>query len=323
VIEAETDLGTILLEADADLVTPYVLEHGTYAPELGVLLRNALEPGMTFVDAGANIGYFSLLASKLVGERGRVFSVEPDERNVSILEANLSRHGCANATVLPLAAWTERTELTIRPNPEGGAGVAVATNEPDLDRIPAARLDELIDGRVDVLKVDCEVTDHLVVSGAEGLIRANPTMLITVEYFPRDTSHTGHTPRQILELYEGLGLRPYEIEAVEQVQRGRELRGGLRPTSYERLAAARPPGEIATFDFALSRELPERLLARPGALGRARAALPRRAYLAHPSRNLRARILKGAGDLLEHVPARVRPPIRHRDRRRSGTESSG
>src|SRR5262245_46342376 len=111
VIDAETDLGRIYLEKGANLVTPSILEEGTYGPELSALLRDTLRPGMTFVDAGANIGYLSVLASKLVGEEGRVFAVEPFPLNARILEANLARHGCTNATVLPVAAWSERADL--------------------------------------------------------------------------------------------------------------------------------------------------------------------------------------------------------------------
>jgi FkbM family methyltransferase len=292
VIEVKTDLGPILLQRDADLVTPYVLEHYTYARDVSDLLRRALRPGMTFVDAGANIGWFSVLASKLVGPEGRVFSVEPDEFNVRVLKANLIRHQATNATILPIAAWSERTDLTIRHNPEGGAGVAVATNEPGLDRIPAARLDESISGPVDYLKVDCELTDHLVVMGAEKLIRENPSMLITVEFSPQHDSHTGHTPAQILNIYKSLGLAPYKI--LEQ--------RGLMAVTYEDVATAAPRDQITLFDFALSPALPERLRASW------RPSLPRK-YLMY-----RRSPLEWAGDLLDRVPERVRPKIRRRDR---------
>src|SRR5262249_33522826 len=105
VIDAETDLGPMYLQRDANLVTPDILREGTSGPEMSALLRDVLRPGMTFVDAGANIGYLSVLASGLVEDSGRVFCVEPFPLNQRILEANLVRPGCANATVLPVAAW--------------------------------------------------------------------------------------------------------------------------------------------------------------------------------------------------------------------------
>jgi FkbM family methyltransferase len=306
VIEAETDLGPVLLQRDAELVTPYILKHRSYAPDVSALLRKTLQPGMTFVDAGANIGYFSLLASKLVGPRGRVFAVEPDEFNRQLLEANLSRHGCRNATVLPVAAWSERTHLTIRPNPQGGAGVAIATAEAGLKRIPAARLDQLIEGKVDYLKVDCESTDHMVVAGAERLIHANPSILITVEFSPQHGSHTGHNPEQILGVYRDLGLSPFQILK----------RRGLRPTTYSALSTAGPPDRITIFDFALSPALPERLLADATPAERAERLLPKRWRPSTRRKHLmyRKSLLEYGGDLLEYLPERWRPRIRRRDR---------
>jgi FkbM family methyltransferase len=306
VVEASTEIGSIYLQRGAELVTPYILKHHRYAPDICALMRKALHSGMTFVDAGANIGWFSVLASKLVGPEGRVFAVEPDEFNGQVLHANLARHGCTNATILPLAAWNERTDLTIRQNPQGGAGVAVATGEEGLARIPSARLDELIDGRVDYLKVDCEMTDHLVVAGAEKLIRANPSILITVEFVPQHGSHTGDSPAEILAVYRELGLSPYRILK----------RRGLRPTSYDAVLRGGPPDRVTQFDFALSPALPERLLAAAGASERLERLLPQRFRPSERRKFLmwRKGLLERGGDLLDYVPERIRPKIRRRDR---------
>jgi FkbM family methyltransferase len=286
VIEAPADVGMMLLERDADLLTPAVLQYGAWAPEIGGLMRKLLRPGMTFVDAGANVGYFSVLGSKLVGPSGRVFCIEADPANVAILRANLWRNGCTNARVFPVAAWAERTKLNLRTNPEGGAGSSVGMDDPADAGLEAFRLDQLIDGSVDYMKVDCESTDHMVIIGAAGLFGANRRMVATVEFNPDHTSHTGHDPRQILDHYRGLGLRPYRISS----------RGSLGATSFERLAASGSKEEQVIYDFALSPKRPLRLM------------LPY--YLDVVLEPL----LRLGGDLLEYVPRRIRPKIRRRDR---------
>src|SRR6478609_5210120 len=111
VIEADTQLGPLLVEKDAEVVTRSLLEVGYWDPSISGLMQRVLRPGMTFVDAGANIGWFSVLGSRLVGRQGRVFAVEPDQLNLQILRANLERHDCSNVTVLPIAAWSERTKI--------------------------------------------------------------------------------------------------------------------------------------------------------------------------------------------------------------------
>lgn len=288
VIDVSADVGQMWLERDAELMTPSVVELGYWAADVTALMRHVLRPGMTFVDAGANIGYFSVLASKLVGPTGKVFSIEVDPANVAILRANLWRNAATNARVLPVAAWDESTHLNLRTIPEGGAGSSVAATGGS-EGVPAFRVDELIEGPVDYMKVDCESTDHMVVKGAERLIRGNPSMITTVEFNPDHTSHTGHTPAQILDIYRGLGLKPY------LVSRG----GHLKTTSFDRLASAGPGDGSVIFDFALTRTRPTRLIA-----GR----------YSERARDAGHRVLKLGGDMLEHVPERIRPKIRHRDR---------
>jgi FkbM family methyltransferase len=287
VIEADTDLGSLWLQKGSEVLTGPILEYGYWEPTITPLLRKTLKPGMTFVDCGANIGYFSVLAARLVGPEGRVLAIEPDPGNVRILEANLSRHGCQNATVLPMAAWSERSQLNLIRHPTdgavtkvgAGAGVGGAGSV-----VSAAPLDELIQGRVDFLKVDCELTDHVVIGGARRLISENPSILITAEFCPWEDSHTGDSPRQMLRVYDEVGLAPYEIV---------DMKGTVVPTTYEALAdISELPDDDICLNIAMSPTEPRHLVGkRPKSW------------------------LEKAGDLLGYVPAALRPPIRRRDRK--------
>src|SRR4029077_12076424 len=72
--------------------------HGDVEPVIQEILAGRLQPGMGFYDLGANIGFFSLLAAKLVGTTGKVFSFEPDPENAGRLVRNIERNGFTNAT---------------------------------------------------------------------------------------------------------------------------------------------------------------------------------------------------------------------------------
>jgi FkbM family methyltransferase len=294
VIEADTEVGPLWLERDAEILTPTVLETGRWQPDLIDLLPRVLRPGMTVVDAGANIGFVSVHASKLVGPSGRVYCIEVDPANVAILRANLWRNDCTNARVLPVAAWSKRGELNLRVVPEGGTGSHVGAGPSQGSTVPAYRLDDLIDESVDYLKVDCEGTDHLVLQGAAGLFERNPGLITTVEFVPDRTPHTGDSPLEILKMYRAMGLKPYLLATG----------GFLRPTTYGRIADSGSMERLVVLDFALSKRRPTRQVLRY--------------YLVGAPIHAVEPMLKLGGDLLEHVPARIRPRIRRRDRRRGG-----
>lgn len=73
-----------------------------YEPGMVEVLRRHLAAGDTFVDLGSNEGYFAVIASKLVGVKGRVVAVEPQSRLQPVIAENLRVNGCQNVTVYPV-----------------------------------------------------------------------------------------------------------------------------------------------------------------------------------------------------------------------------
>jgi hypothetical protein len=93
---------------------------GAYEPLETAIVRALLPAGGTFVDVGANWGYFTLLAAHAAGARGRVVSLEPDPRLFALLRANAQRNRLAHVTPLPLAAAAGRGTLTLAGFDEAG-----------------------------------------------------------------------------------------------------------------------------------------------------------------------------------------------------------
>jgi FkbM family methyltransferase len=292
-IEVETELGPLWAERTGHVVTEALRSTGAWDATISGLIRTVLTPGATFVDAGANIGYLSILASREVGPQGRVFAIEPDPVNLEILKANLQRHSCSNVTVLPVAAWDKPAQLNLMRPPDDGAITRVMGGARDGQVVRAAPLDELISGPVDYLKVDTELTDHIVVRGARRLLTENPSMLITVEFHPGERTHTGDSSADVLDVYADLNLRPFTITLPGD---------GVTPSSYARIANATVGEGDNCLDFAMSRDMPDRLIYQTPLLERAAMKM------------LGPAGLKRAGDLLEYLPKRVRPKFRHRDR---------
>lgn len=170
------------------------------------LMESLVTPGMHVVDVGANIGYCTMMFSSLVGERGRVWSIEPDPVNLLELEATVAENRLAGqVTVLPVAAGAKEGTVKFEPGlnscvtPEGRSEVTVRS------------LDSLQLERMDLVKIDVEGYEGAVLEGALGtLARCQPTIFL--ELHPRLL--TGHTHTEILELMQRHypQVRAYRIE---------------------------------------------------------------------------------------------------------------
>ena len=78
-----------------DILQQYLYYFGAWEPQVSSFIRDRLKPGDSFIDVGANIGYFSLLASRLVGRGGPVVSVEASPSIHHDLAENIRRNGAA------------------------------------------------------------------------------------------------------------------------------------------------------------------------------------------------------------------------------------
>jgi FkbM family methyltransferase len=226
VVEVDTPIGSFVLDREDSLLRPAIEVQKSWDFDVATLLQESLGPGKRFLDIGANIGYFSVLGSRLVGETGWVVAVEPDPRNLQLLRANLWRNGCSNARVLPLAADSRRGHVGLVNFPEGGAATET-TRDParyesdarvdvkDIGKIlaPTARLDDLIFPPIDVMKLDTQFTEHEVIDGLQETIAASPNLLIITEFGPEEIRRRKVDPLAVLHRWTDLG---FEIKVLEK-----------------------------------------------------------------------------------------------------------
>lgn len=161
------------------------IERARYEPHMVGFFQKLLRPKMTVIDVGANIGLFSLLAAKLVGEEGRVYSVEPRGENARLLLYSASLNGFENISLLATAVGNT-TGYTLYQTHVGANGALMTKSNhgsdgaeyntqailhPTTQVVPLARLDNLIDERVDVIKLDIEGAEGMALAGATNLVR--------------------------------------------------------------------------------------------------------------------------------------------------------
>jgi FkbM family methyltransferase len=153
---------------------------GTYEPEQTRLFERLLRPGHTVLDVGANVGYYTLLASVLVGDSGRVHAFEPEPRNAGFLRRHASINRRANVRV-EQAAVSDR-EGTARFHFGSGSGTGHLADAGALE-VRTLRLDDycaehgLAPGAV---KIDVEGAELSVLQGArETLARHRPVLFLS------------------------------------------------------------------------------------------------------------------------------------------------
>jgi FkbM family methyltransferase len=162
---------------------------GRCEPEQTASIARALSPGDVFFDVGANVGYYTLLASGRVGEQGRVVAFEPVVRNLAFLHRHLELNRARNVTVLPFACAGESgygffeagdTVATghLAGSDRGGAPPAAAT---PVHLVTIDGMVRLLGLRPTVMKIDVEGAEHDVLRGAsETLATCRPRIFLSI-----------------------------------------------------------------------------------------------------------------------------------------------
>jgi FkbM family methyltransferase len=185
---------------------------------------DGLHPGDVFVDVGANIGYFSLLAARKVGPEGRVIAVEAVSELATAVRANAQLNGFSQVEVVDAAASDSvgEVELMLAEHP-GGATISSADTPPDLvgrRTVRTVTLDSLwADGRrpaPTLVKIDVEGAELPVLRGMAGLLRTHaPRVLCEL-----DSSDRGVLDRKVAEFRSLMADHDYIVEDLEASYEG-------------------------------------------------------------------------------------------------------
>ncbi len=178
---------------------------GLYELDTYRQIRSILKPAMHFVDCGANIGYFTMLAARVVGPAGRVDAYEPDPLNRQRLEAHLRDNRLSDRVrIRPVGVGDAHQRLTLYHPTAGALNHGSASIYPGLIEAPETftidlvRLDQDLDHAPDLVKMDIEGAELSAIRGMQKLLAGERPPTLLIESNPSAAAAAGHRPGDLL-----------------------------------------------------------------------------------------------------------------------------
>lgn len=185
-------------------------------PELIHILFRALKAGDLAVDAGANVGFFTIIMSKLVGATGKVIAIEPDSRNLVMLRKNIDANDCQNVQVIaePLSVRADEYVTFTQSDENGQSHVAPDADDSGNRRFTTSLAAILADQRSVLpafLKMDIEGSET---DALRGIGECNGDIpYIVSEINPEALQRADSSPEELVELFRERGYTAFQIHA--------------------------------------------------------------------------------------------------------------
>ncbi|WP_137284653.1 FkbM family methyltransferase [Halorussus salinisoli] len=197
---------------------PRYSDGSLHEPVVSKKLISVLDTDSVFFDVGANVGYYSVLASQRC-KTGHVHSFELDPRLASIIASHFELSSAQNATITCAGVSDSSGEfVSFTPHQSGN----LSTNTVQEDRggrtnglkVPSLTLDKYCSKTEiapDVLKIDVEGFERQVLEGGANILEKSPPRALFLELHPNLVDNFGIAPREILSLLNEFGYTCYRF----------------------------------------------------------------------------------------------------------------
>jgi FkbM family methyltransferase len=198
-----------------------IMENGVYEADSIRLLERIIAPGMTFVDVGANVGQYSLVASRLVEPGGKIYAIEPTPAVIELLERNVVRNNLTNVQICRLAIIDRNGEADFYLSRARRIGTSslfenrrsrggkIRVSCQTLDAFAAAQgLD-----KIDVVKLDIEGSEYAAIEGAPGVFAGADPPVMFIEFNEYMLRRAGRSCAELYGLLRDLGYALFRADA--------------------------------------------------------------------------------------------------------------
>ena len=228
-VKMQTKEGFLMYLHEGKTIDDTIMNLGFWEPDMSKLIRKNLRKWDVFLDIGANIGYFSLLASSIVGNEGEVLAFEPSSKNFAELQKNIALNNFSNISAIRHAVSNTATTKNLFYNPTNPGGSSLVENlhsGKEGESIETIVLDDFLgEKKIDFIKMDIEGYEYFAILGMKKILSQNNLKMI-FEYsptfyeklYPTDFAEKSV---EMLDILAEVGFKLYYID----------YRGHLKPIS--------------------------------------------------------------------------------------------
>lgn len=169
-----------------------LIRYGEYEPTLSYIFSTLIKKGMTILDIGGNIGYFSLMASRLVGPNGKVYVFEPDPTNFMYLRKNIEINDISNINLVKKCVSNKEGIIKLHHHPIYHSCHSIfkssskrSTKEIDVESIVLDKMFKNECSKISFIKMDIEGAELNALKGMANLLKKNKVKYLLTEYNSR------------------------------------------------------------------------------------------------------------------------------------------
>lgn len=184
-----------------------LLSESGYEPQLVDSMKQILKEGDTFLDIGANEGFFSILASQLVGVSGKIISIEPQSRLQRVIIRNISENNAYNVNIFQRAISDRVGTAILFLTPDmntGSSGIfQTAKYKNPTETVLQTTLSEILGllnlDKIKLMKIDVEGFEYEAILGSKHIFESNIIENIALELHPEILQQRGKSESDILD----------------------------------------------------------------------------------------------------------------------------
>lgn len=248
--------GAVVVLNPRDPVVSGALTLGVYEKAETAFFCAVCRPGMTVLDVGANIGYYTALACTRVRPSGKIVALEPDVENFEFLKRTVAANGASNVVCVRKAASDAAGTLRLHVSLDNRGDNRLYPHDLSSHsyEVEVSTVDTILEEQgvpsVDLVKIDVQGYEGHVLGGMQETIRRSGRLILLSEFWPQGLRNAGTAPEEFLGRLQALGMRLYEL-----TDRGRLT----RMTDAKHLIERHPGTRYTNIVAALGERLPGNL----------------------------------------------------------------